>query len=176
MKLGDLFLSFYLMTLCSVGHFSIIHINALRITERYIQSNRLLLTSINCSLYTIKVASLSGGLQPIWPLVLRSLQLPRAFYQAVYLELIAALRTGAKNHNNHVGAIHALLFTSTTHMLPFPQSNHISVIKSMLSIIATYLSLCSLMYLCVPCYCHVCLSLLRCVWDGSRNRYVPVRQ
>jgi len=33
-----------------------------------------------------------------------------------------------------------------------------------LSTTATYLSSCSFMYLCVPCYCHVCLSLLRYAW------------
>ena len=33
------------------------------------------------------------------------------------------------------------------------------------SVTPTYLSLCSSMYLCVPCYCHSCYSLLRYVWQ-----------
>jgi len=48
-----------------------------------------------------------GGLQPRWPLVLRSLQLPHAFYTSMYLEVIAVL-----HYNNHDGVIHACVLKS----------------------------------------------------------------
>ena len=56
---------------------------------------------------TLKAASSMGGLQPRWPLVLRSLQLVHAFYTSIYLEVIAVL-----HYNNHDGVIHACVLTS----------------------------------------------------------------
>jgi len=48
-----------------------------------------------------------GGLQPRRPLVLRSLQLPHAFYTSMYLEVIAVL-----HYNNHDGVIHTCVSKS----------------------------------------------------------------
>jgi len=57
--------------------------------------------SLLCTVpFTLKAASSVGGLQPKWPLVLRSLQLPHAFYTSIYLEVIAVL-----HYNNHDGVM-----------------------------------------------------------------------
>jgi len=53
-----------------------------------------------------------GGLQPRWPLVLRSLQLPHAFYTSMYLEVVAVL-----HYNNHDGVIHARVLKSFKRIL-----------------------------------------------------------
>jgi len=64
------------------------------------------LNSLNCSFYAISIASPSEGQQPKWPLVLRGLLLPRAFYKSVCLEVIAELCNGAKHFKNRDGGIH----------------------------------------------------------------------
>ena len=55
-----------------------------------------------------------GGLQPRWPLVLHSLQLPHAFYTSMYLEIIAVL-----HYNNHDGVFHACALKSVWKNLYF---------------------------------------------------------
>ena len=64
--------------------------------------------------FTLKAASFMGGLQPRWPLVLRSLQLPHAFYTSRYLEIIAVL-----HYNNHDGVFHACALKSVWKSLYF---------------------------------------------------------
>jgi len=82
----------------------------------------------------------------------------------------AAVYNGAKHHSNRGDAIHAFaLYQHHISTLVFLQSNRFSVIKRMLFYYRPiYLSANSFIYLCVPCYCHVCLSLLRCVWVRMR--------
>jgi len=64
--------------------------------------------------FTLKAASFMGGLQPGWPLVLRRLQLPYAFYTSMYLEIIAVL-----HYNNHDGVFHACALKSVWKSLYF---------------------------------------------------------
>ena len=52
--------------------------------------------------FTKYVVSPLGGLQPRWPLVLRSLSLPHALYRSMYLEVIAVLQ-----YNEHDDVVHA---------------------------------------------------------------------
>ena len=77
------------------------------------QSKRLIPTIIHCSLYT-ESSFVYGCLQPKWPLVLRSLQLPHAFYTSMYLEIIAVLQ-----YNNHDGVFHACALKSVWKSLYF---------------------------------------------------------
>jgi len=60
-------------------------------------------------------------------------------------------------------------FTGTTDIcLCFIKAIDLAPSSVCYSTSATYLSSCSFMYLCVPCYCHACFGLLRCVWVWKR--------
>ena len=79
----------------------------------------------NLCFFTLKAVSFMGGLQPRWPLVLRSLQLPHAFYTSMYSEIIAVL-----HYNNHDGVFHACALKSVWKSLYFIKvRNCISAIK-----------------------------------------------
>ena len=70
-------------------------------------------TITHCSHYT-ESSFVYGGLQPRWPLVLGSLQLPHAFYTSMYLEIITVLY-----YNNHDGVFHACALKSVSKSLCF---------------------------------------------------------
>jgi len=55
----------------------------------------------------------------------------------------------------------------------FFQGGFSPLVTGLFSITVTYLSSCSFMCLCVPCYCHACFSLLRCVWEWRRYTITP---
>jgi len=71
------------------------------------------------------------------------------------------------------------------YILVFHQCNCASVIKGMFFYYRhiRYLSSCSFMHLCVPWYCHACLSLLYCVWEwrpgaelgGCQGEHCPLK-
>ena len=115
----------------------------------YTQSKRLLLTIIHCSLYT-ESSFVYGGLQRRWPLVLRSLQLPHAFYTSMYLEVIAVL-----HYNNHGGVIHACVLKAC---ISSKQSKCISAIKRIYSILPLSIHPRLLSCICVFffLYCDAC--------------------
>ena len=114
------------------------------------QSKRLIPTIIHCSLYT-ESSFVYGCLQPKWPLVLRSLQLPHAFYTSMYLEIIAVLR-----YNNHDGVFRARALKSVWKSLYFIKySNCISAIKRILYTTAMYTSFsCTCVFFSL--YCDAC--------------------
>ena len=90
-----------------------------------------------------------GGLQPKWPLVLRSLPLPHAFYKSMYLEAIPV-----PHYNNHDGVIRVCVLKAcvSSKLIYLRQQaytlyyRHVCVSSS------------SFMYLCISCYCDVCLK------------------
>jgi len=79
----------WLVLACNAFYFNLPYNRFAHITF-YIKSKRLLLILYTVP-FTLKAASSLRGLQPRWPLVLRSLQLPHAFYTSMYLEVIAVL-------------------------------------------------------------------------------------
>jgi len=85
-------------------------------------------------------ADLYGGLQPRWPLVLRGLQLPHAFYTSMYLEVIAVLY-----YNNYDGDNHACVLKAC---ISSKYCKCISAIKRILYTTAMYISSSSFVYLC----------------------------
>jgi len=132
----------YLFGVCLVPYNRFAHITF------YTHSKRLLLTIIHRSLYT-KAASYLGGLQPRWPLVLRSLQLPHAFYTSMYLEVIAVL-----HYNNYNGDIHACVLKAC---ISSKYSKCISAIKPILCTNRN-------VYILVFFRVFVFFSLLRCMF------------
>lgn len=104
---------------------------------------------------------------------LRHLPFPHTFSKSVCLEPVTILRNSA-NALLHSNPITASMFFSffwfRMSVLVLLQSNHVSAIEGycMLLITATYLCSCHFMYLCISCYCHGCLGLLRCVWPCRR--------
>ena len=104
------------------------------------------------------------GLQPRWPLVLRSLQLPHAFYTSTYLEVIAVL-----HYNNHDGVIRVCVSKAC---ISSKYSKCINAIKRILYTTAKYTA--------SYCFVHLCFflftpkhvkSLAFCVleWRRSHN-------
>ena len=83
-------------------------------------------------------------------LVLRSLQLPHAFYTSMYLEVIAVL-----HYNNHDGDIHACVLKAC---ISSKHSKGISAIKRIPYTTAMYISSSSFVYLCISLYCDACLK------------------
>jgi len=79
----------WLVLACNAFYFNLAY-NRFAYITFYTQSKRLLLTIIHCSLYPVSSFVL-GRSEPRWTLVLRSLQLPHAFYTSMYLEVIAVL-------------------------------------------------------------------------------------
>ena len=101
-----------------------------------------------CSLYK-KSSFTLGGLQPRWPLVLRSL--PHAFFKSMYtLEVIAVL-----HYNKHDYVVDAYVSKAC---VSSNQMYSICAIKRLLSTTAMYVSSSSFMYLRFPCYCNACLN------------------
>jgi len=91
-------------------------------------------------------------------LVLRSLPLPQAFYKSVYVER-------SKSSPDYIVMIMMTSFMRVSYMLVFHHKNVCALLSVYFSTIATYISSCSFMYLCFPCYCDACLksSALRVV-------------
>ena len=101
-----------------------------------------------------KAVSPLRGLQPRWPLVLRSLPLPHAFFKSMYTW---------KSSQYYIIISMMTSFMCVSQKLVFPDSKCICAINHILSTTAMYVSSSSFMYLSIPCYCDACLnsSLLR---------------
>ena len=101
-----------------------------------------------------KAVSPLGDLQPRWPLVLRSLPLPHAFFKSMYTW---------KSSQYYIIISMMTSFMCVSQKLVFPDSKCICAINHILSTTAMYVSSSSFMYLSIPCYCDACLnsSLLR---------------
>jgi len=81
------------------------------------------------------------------------------------LEVIAVLY-----YKNHDGAIRACdLYYNHIYIYMFIKVIVLAPLSVWFST-TTYLSSCSFLYLCVPCYCCACRSLLHCVWECRRYK------
>ena len=135
----------------------------------YTQSNRLLLTSFNCSLAQY-VASPSRGLQPKWPSVLSSLPLPHTFINRTTWDLLQDYAAMLNIIATVLAPLMRVLFTSVTYIfLYFIEVTVLMPLSACFSITSTYLCSCSFIHLCAPCYCLVCSSKVCCIVCSSKG-------
>jgi len=115
----------------------------------YTQSKRLLPTIIHCSLY--KISSFALGRSA-------ALVLDPWSFSASHSLIDFINRCTWKSSQYYITISMMTSFMRASQKLAFHQSKCTSATKCILSTTATYLSSCSFMYLCIPCYCDACLK------------------